>query len=299
MRPCLRIAALIALAALATGCAGEADLPPGVPTIPAPPPRRDGGEAFLLACAQAGCPRACEPAMDGGVACGVVCGEACATLCAQSRCETASGFGDAYCTNASGTRTWSADRACDDGNACTTGDVCVGLACIGPPSPSAVACDDGNVCTGGDHCDGHGECAGTKTVSDPIERFLNRASEANYAYGSPGSFTGFGYADQLTIFHSDAAGDLAIHELHDAATDRILSTASTEPGNYGGANGDTVIGRGFGSNVGGTVPLLRFKLPAGSGHCTSDSDCHFFTANPGEAPGGASAEASGIFVCPP
>lgn len=293
---------VLLLALVACGCAGEAELPPGVPVVPAPLPSVDGGAQFREQCAAAGCGEACEPVADGGVACGVVCGARCSSLCAASRCRTSAGWVDATCTNTAGARSWSSDPHCDDGNPCTDNDVCVAGACIGPPAPATTACDDGDICTGSDRCDGRGGCAGAKLTADPIDRFLNSASESNYAYGPPGSFTGFGYADQLTIFHSSAAGDLDIHELHDAATDRILSPHPSEAGGFPGtanASDDMVIGKGFSTQVGGTVPLLRFKLPAGSGHCTSDTQCHFFTANVGEAPGGATQEPSGIFVCPP
>jgi hypothetical protein len=72
--------------------------------------------------------------------------------------------------------------ACDDGSACTTGDVCSGGACIGGPpigchdgnpcttnscdplvgcvfTNNSIPCDDGNACTVGDQCGG-GTCVG-------------------------------------------------------------------------------------------------------------------------------------------
>ncbi len=74
---------------------------------------------------------------------------------------------------------------CDDGNPCTTGDICqssqckggatpcgsldsacatgtcdpVGGGCIAVPKPAATDCDDGNPCTNQDKCDGSGACA--------------------------------------------------------------------------------------------------------------------------------------------
>ncbi|MBT9556815.1 MAG: hypothetical protein IV100_12345, partial [Myxococcales bacterium] len=44
--------------------------------------------------------------------------------------------------------------ACDDGNACTAGDVCAAKACV---SGSAISCDDGNVCSD-DSCDPASGC---------------------------------------------------------------------------------------------------------------------------------------------
>ncbi len=46
--------------------------------------------------------------------------------------------------------------ACDDGNACTTADTCVGGACSG----TFVVCDDGNACTA-DQCDPAAGCVAT------------------------------------------------------------------------------------------------------------------------------------------
>src|SRR5262245_7181297 len=51
--------------------------------------------------------------------------------------------------------------ACDDGDACTSTDVCDGAgACAGQPQAPGGACDDGNPCTTGDVCGAAGTCAG-------------------------------------------------------------------------------------------------------------------------------------------
>jgi uncharacterized delta-60 repeat protein len=48
------------------------------------------------------------------------------------------------------------ETVCDDGNKCTTNDVCTNGICAGTP----VVCNDNNVCTGPDHCDAlTGNCA--------------------------------------------------------------------------------------------------------------------------------------------
>ena len=63
----------------------------------------------------------------------------------------------AHCENAPNT------DACDDGNACTSGDVCAGRSCGGQAVAGCCAnacdCDDGNACTP-DVCDPQtGSCA--------------------------------------------------------------------------------------------------------------------------------------------
>ncbi len=49
--------------------------------------------------------------------------------------------------------------SCDDGNACTTTDVCQAGACVGTPANGA-ACDDGDLCTVNDTCT-NGACVGS------------------------------------------------------------------------------------------------------------------------------------------
>ena len=56
---------------------------------------------------------------------------------------------------------------CDDGNRCTTNDVCVSGQCKGIPSDgTAFSCDDANLCTSNDHCVA-GECTGTPCRENP------------------------------------------------------------------------------------------------------------------------------------
>lgn len=61
-------------------------------------------------------------------------------------------------------RSWDFDDAnqpgCDDGNVCTTGDVCWGGVCV---SPGALACDDGNVCS----ADGCNPATGCTHIPQP------------------------------------------------------------------------------------------------------------------------------------
>lgn len=85
--------------------------------------------------------------------------------------------------------------ACNDDNACTTGDACQDGVCAGgnpvvcapldqchvagtcdpatgqcsnPPADFGAACDDGDACTTGDHCVG-GVCTGTSTLCQPVD----------------------------------------------------------------------------------------------------------------------------------
>ena len=53
--------------------------------------------------------------------------------------------------------------ACDDGNACTYDDLCVGSACIGAPSQE-TDCDDQNVCTD-DYCEPDSGCFNTPNAA--------------------------------------------------------------------------------------------------------------------------------------
>ncbi|HXU12100.1 MAG TPA: hypothetical protein VN898_09060, partial [Candidatus Binatia bacterium] len=51
--------------------------------------------------------------------------------------------------------------ACDDGDTCTSTDVCNGSgACAGQLRPSGSPCDDGNPCSTGDMCGAAGSCVG-------------------------------------------------------------------------------------------------------------------------------------------
>jgi hypothetical protein len=49
---------------------------------------------------------------------------------------------------------------CDDGNSCTTGDVCSAGVCGGSLAPDGAACDDGRLCTSVDTCSA-GVCVGS------------------------------------------------------------------------------------------------------------------------------------------
>ncbi|MBI5913719.1 hypothetical protein HY839_04775 [Candidatus Azambacteria bacterium] len=108
----------------------------------------------------------------GGL-CGLTAPVVCApsSACTTSTCDPATGA----CKEGQGANM----KPCDDGNACTSGDVCVNGACKGEVvncddgnpctdhackagvcvhTPNAAACDDGNACTSGDKCSS-GKCA--------------------------------------------------------------------------------------------------------------------------------------------
>jgi hypothetical protein len=94
--------------------------------------------------------------------------------------------------------------ACNDANACTTGDTCAGGSCVGGAPP---ACDDGDACTGIETCDPAGGCvAGVPVVCT--------ASDQCHLAGTcdPGTGTCFNPAkpDASTCDDGDActAGDV-------------------------------------------------------------------------------------------
>ncbi len=96
------------------------------------------------------------------------------------------------CSDQKGCVTTPISAPCDDGSACTVGDVCVGgtckpgtapscddgsdctadscapaVGCVNAPLSAATGCLDGNACTVGDHCDGDGAClAGASAQCD-------------------------------------------------------------------------------------------------------------------------------------
>ena len=56
-------------------------------------------------------------------------------------------------------------QVCDDGNGCTSGDVCQAGNCAGAAVLDGTTCDDGSGCTSGDVC-AAGSCVGTPTPID-------------------------------------------------------------------------------------------------------------------------------------
>jgi hypothetical protein len=73
-------------------------------------------------------------------------------------CDDANHCTDDSCDSSAGCAFVDNTSPCDDGDLCTTGDVCGGGACTATP----VACDDGNVCNGSETCDsGTGGCVST------------------------------------------------------------------------------------------------------------------------------------------
>ena len=101
-----------------------------------------------------------EDCEDGNQADGDCCSARCRVDSAGTACTSdLNGCTDDVC-NATGTCTHVANaRPCDDGNACTIGDVCAAGACVpGAPAPAGHACDDDfDPCTA-DVCDAAGTC---------------------------------------------------------------------------------------------------------------------------------------------
>lgn len=77
-------------------------------------------------------------------------GDGCSADCQVETCYSCSGTPSSCSANSD---------PCDDGNACTTGDVCSGGVCTGSGG-SGSPCDDGNACTSDDQCNA-GVCDGT------------------------------------------------------------------------------------------------------------------------------------------
>ncbi len=73
-------------------------------------------------------------------------------------------------------------RACDDGNACTSVDVCDRGVCQGSNLPNGAACSDGNACTQRDTCQ-----AGACTGADPV---VCSASDQCHVGGTCNTATG-------------------------------------------------------------------------------------------------------------
>jgi len=306
--PCLALVGVLA------ACGPGDDLPPSVPTVHLDAGAQDGGPRFAAACADAGCADLdrCEPLADAGVACGRICGNACGSmaLCTPARCHDldAGAWGDAVCTNGSGSKMWSLDPTCDDGNPCHAHSACFMGACVATAAaPTTTACDDGNVCTTGDHCDGSGGCGGA-AVSGPLyDRYYHDGSGVtvtNYAYGPHANASWWtsmaGYSQQSSIYASVPGGE-TIHEcrLQSGSFDRILLLDTSDKGNYtcdcDDSNCDT--GQGASTHLPGTVPLRRFTFSAGHPACGGQTPCNYYTT--GAGPGGATAQSTTIWVCPP
>ena len=140
----------------------------------------DGNPCTDDACSPTGCSHTPNAApCDDGDACTV--GDHCAKgVCANAGppdCNDGEPCTVDACDSKSGCKWFPGAGICDDGDACTTGDACLGSQCVGlvdvdcddqnPCTDDACspvdgctnlakeadeACDDGNVCTTGDHC---------------------------------------------------------------------------------------------------------------------------------------------------
>ncbi len=81
---------------------------------------------------------------------------------AAKDCNDSDSCTDDSCNTGTGTCEHSDNTAaCDDGNACTTGDVCSAGTCTGGPAPN---CDDEDICTD-DSCDSASGCVNTNNTA--------------------------------------------------------------------------------------------------------------------------------------
>jgi Tol biopolymer transport system component len=73
--------------------------------------------------------------------------------------------------------------ACDDDNACTSGDACHAGVCAGVNVPDGTACSDGNACTRSDSCQA-GSCTGANPVVCSASDQCHEAGTCDPATGS-------------------------------------------------------------------------------------------------------------------
>lgn len=72
---------------------------------------------------------------------------------------------------------------CDDGNPCTTSDVCQAGTCTGTAVANGTSCDDGNACTLTDTCQG-GTCSGSgSTCGDSVVQSCEQCDDGNLIDG--------------------------------------------------------------------------------------------------------------------
>jgi Tol biopolymer transport system component len=83
--------------------------------------------------------------------------------CTKDKCHGKGGRRSGRCVSKPHETHHGQPIACDDGNACTSGDACHGAVCAGVNVPSGTACDDANACTRSDTCQA-GSCTGSHPV---------------------------------------------------------------------------------------------------------------------------------------
>jgi len=100
-----------------------------------------------------GAPDAGEECDDGNNIDGDCCSASCLLECGDANPCTADSCTAGVCSNIQIT------GACEDGDPCTSGDVCAGGVCVPGPVVPAGSCSDGDPCTSGDLCAVDGSCA--------------------------------------------------------------------------------------------------------------------------------------------
>ena len=168
-----------------------------------------------------------------------------------------------------------------------------------------ATCDDGNACTTSDLCQADGSCAGTATGT-PIHRYSNAAACDWFFYGNPGT----GWTDDGVVFRSAPGGTLTIAQMFDP--DSIGRPLTDDPslwpmvGNFTVEEGDVVTG--FNSAQPGAQKLIRYRFIAGSACTLSGWARYLSTINAAEEPAGSSEQDTppglstvdtSIWVCPP
>jgi cysteine-rich repeat protein len=117
-------------------------------------------------------------------------GDGCSVTCQIEECYVCAGE-PSVCGPDNG-------AACDDEDACTTGDVCSGTTCAGTPS-TGNPCDDADLCTINDVCTA-GVCGGTQTCT--LDHFLTY--KVKVTSGTP-KFAAIGSANGTVDLTSDFA----------------------------------------------------------------------------------------------
>ena len=132
--------------------------------------------------------------------------------CTDDSCDPASGC--VHSNNAA---------ICDDGNQCTTGDVCGGGVCKGTTVPNGTACDDGDPQTSGDHCQ-DGVCAGSSCSGTPQPKSSGYYKKlCDHGRGTPYS------GDALTDADAVCVGDLTATFAGISTVDQICTVIDNPP----------------------------------------------------------------------
>ena len=277
-----------------------------------------GNECCVASCAGAACATttgACSDVCGGtelrvGQGC-LGCGAANAVgacmggathLCnAASLCQTVTCGGTSYtCTNVGGTPAWRTASACDDGNACTTGDTCAAGACAGTltvscpadttclthvctasatcvPTPRNVGgvCDDGNASTPIDRCAADGTCVGRTcppTLTTVFNEDFSSPSSTSWTSGTDTAVTTSRWRATTSSQHGVriSSGVLAITNQRSGSAGHgqgyalVSAAASYDPTHY-----RTTLKDNAGQEIVWTFNMRRDTTTSGGFSCSS------------------------------